>query len=329
MQAEVKELDNQIIQNKEVLTSLEEDLEKLKKEYADAITSSYKSQRLKDKVSMIFSAKNINEALRRMNYLRKYTSYRQKQAFYIKETQASIQAKIEEIEQHKKEKSLLLKDEIGQKENLSKEKKEKDQLVADLKSKEKSLASEIKNKQRQARKLNKQIEEIIRKEIEAARKKREGNTISTTAYKDTPEYKNLSSSFVTNKGKLPWPVEKGFISRHFGEYNHPDLKNVKFENNGIDIKTEKNASVRAIFKGKVISVINNPLYKNAVIINHGAYFSVYSKLKTVNVRINDEVDTKEIIGVAYTDGETNNTEVHLEIWKGTVKSNPINWIFRK
>ncbi len=326
--AELKALQTQISDNKEIVKSLEADMVKLKSDYATVIRNSYKSQRLKDKLALVLSSKNFNEALRRLNYLRKYGAYRNKQAIHIEATRTSIERKIEEIERQRREKEILLNDQVVQKQVLDKEKRIKDLMVAELKTKEKTLSDDIRKKQKQAKKINKQIEEIIRRELEEARKKK-SNANSTVAYKETPEYKNLSNSFNANKGKLPWPVEKGFVSKRFGQYNHPDLKNVKFENNGIDIRTEKSAPVRAVFKGKVISVFHNPVYKNAIIINHGEFFSVYTMLKSVLVKPNDEIDTKQLIGVAYDNTETGNTEVHLEIWKGAVKLNPAEWIYSK
>ena len=144
----------------------------------------------------------------------------------------------------------------------------------------------------------------------------------------TPEYDLLTTSFASNRGKLPWPVEKGFISKGFGRYNHPDLDNVSFENNGVDIRTDANTNVRCVFEGKVVGILNNPTFKNAVIVSHGDYFTVYSKLASVNVSKGQKVSTKQVIGMAYTD-EQSITEVHLEVWKGAAKLNPADWIYRK
>jgi murein DD-endopeptidase MepM/ murein hydrolase activator NlpD len=124
-------------------------------------------------------------------------------------------------------------------------------------------------------------------------------------------------------------VEKGFIIKGFGSYTHPDLKDVKFENNGIDIKTEQGATVRCIYEGKVVGVISNPLFKNAVIVSHGDYYTVYSKLDQVFVSKGDKISLKQSIGKAFTDTDTQSTEVHLEVWKGEVKLNPTDWILRK
>ncbi|HUM53341.1 MAG TPA: M23 family metallopeptidase, partial [Chitinophagales bacterium] len=142
------------------------------------------------------------------------------------------------------------------------------------------------------------------------------------------EYDQLTTNFYGNKGKLPWPVGSGFISKGFGRYNHPELNNVSIENNGIDIRTDENSSVRCVFEGKVVGVLNNPTFKNAVIISHGDYFTVYSKLASVNVTKGQKISTKQVIGTAFTD-EDNITEVHLEVWKGSSKLNPADWIFKK
>ncbi|HMU97896.1 MAG TPA: peptidoglycan DD-metalloendopeptidase family protein [Chitinophagales bacterium] len=144
----------------------------------------------------------------------------------------------------------------------------------------------------------------------------------------TPEYEKLTSSFYGNKGKLPWPVEKGFITKYFGKYNHPDLPGVLIENNGIDIKTDPSSGVRCIFEGTVVGIIDNPVFQNAVIISHGEYFTVYSKLGNVNVSKGQKVNTKQLIGTVYSDID-NVTEVHFEVWKGSEKLNPTTWIYSK
>lgn len=331
-QAEVTTLDRQIQKNKQMISALEEDLRKLREQYSEAVVLTYKNQRIKQKAMLILSSENFNEAFRRLNYLRKYASYRKLQADNIKAVQNSIREKNQEIEKNKQEKQQILNEQLNQKKRLDKERMAKDQIVTTLKRQERTLSDEIKKKQAEAAKLNKQIEAIIKKEIEAAAKAKkpsEPTKVPEKAVKDTPEYLALSSGFSQNKGKLPWPVEKGYISRSFGQYSHPELKNIKLENNGIDIKTEERAQVRTIFKGKVVNVISNPVYKNAVIINHGEYFTVYSKLESVSVSPNQEVDTKSIIGTAYTDPDTKATEVHLEVWKGSVKQNPAFWIYSK
>jgi murein DD-endopeptidase MepM/ murein hydrolase activator NlpD len=141
----------------------------------------------------------------------------------------------------------------------------------------------------------------------------------------TPEAIKLSTDFANNRGKLPWPVEQGFISSSYGRHAHPIWKDVIVNNSGIDIGSSKDAGVRAIFNGrvtKVLMIVN----KYAVIIQHGEYFTVYSNLKEVNVKTDDFVKTKQVIGKVMTDEDEGKSEVHFEVWKGSNKMNPESWI---
>lgn len=362
-----------INQNVDSLKQKEAQLSRLKQEYADAIVRIYKSQRFADKLLFLVNANSFSEALRRVNYLRKYATFRQQQATQIIEKKSDISGQIASIDAKKKTKEQLLSGQVKEKVQLSKTVTQKNVVVQSLKQKEKELQSNITKKQQEAAKLDAQIEAIIKKEIELARlaeekKQKEAaaklaaaeaakkkaaeeaikkakeagkapakedvetvnkKTVETPVkLGNTPEYDQLSSNFFGNKGKLPWPVEKGFISKGFGRYNHPELNNVSFENNGIDIRTDANSSVRCLFEGKVVGILNNPTFKNAVIISHGEYFTVYSKLASVNVSKGQKISTKQVIGSAYTD-EDNITEVHLEVWKGAAKLNPADWIYKK
>lgn len=361
-----------INQNVDSLKQKEKQLNTLKKEYADAIVRIYKNQRFADKLLFVVNANSFSEALRRVNYLRKYATFRQQQATQIIEKKTDISVQIATIDAKKKTKEQLLNGQVKEKVQLSKTVTQKNVVVQSLKQKEKELQTKITKKQTEAAKLDAQIEAIIKKEIELARiaeekkqkeaaakisaaeaakkkaaeeaikkAKEEGKEPSKTDIEtvnkkvetpvklgNTPEYDLLSSNFYGNKGKLPWPVEKGFISKGFGRYSHPELNNVSFENNGIDIRTDANSSVRCLFEGKVVGILNNPTFKNAVIISHGEYFTVYSKLASVNVSKGQKISTKQVIGAAYTD-EDNMTEVHLEVWKGAAKLNPADWIYKK
>ena len=361
-----------INQNVDSLKQKEQQLVQLKREYADAIIRTYKTQRFADKLLFLVNANSFSEALRRVNYLRKYATFRQQQATVIIEKKSDISGEIAEIDEKKKTKEQLLNGQVQEKKQLNKSVTQKNVVVQTLKKKEKELQINLSKKQAEAAKLNAQIEAIIRKEIELARleeekrqkeaaakttsaeaakkkaaeeaikkAKSEGKTVTKemeeaankkietpVKLNATPEYELLTSNFSGNKGKLPWPVEKGFISKGFGRYSHPELDNVSFENNGIDIRTDVSASVRCLFEGKVVGILNNPTFKNAIIISHGEYFTVYSKLASVNVSKGQKISTKQILGSAYTD-EDNITEVHLEVWKGSAKLNPADWIFKK
>lgn len=371
IESEVNSYTEKINENIEALRTEETHLDALKKEYADAVVRIYKSQRFNNKLLFILNANSFSEALRRLNYLRKYANFRQQQATQIVSKKSDISTMIASIDEKKKSKEELLNNKVKEKQTLDVTVKKKNVVVQSLKQKEKELQGNIAAKQKAAAKLDAQIEAIIKKEIELARlaeekkqkeaaakaakeaaekkkaaelaiqkakeqgkepskadletvKKQETTPVKLTT---TPEYDKLSSGFMNNKGKLPWPVEKGFVSKGFGPYTVAET-NIKMQNNGIDIRTDANSSVRCVFEGSVVGILNNPTFKNAVIVSHGTYFTVYSKLESVNVSKGQKVSTKQVIGSAYTD-EDNITEVHLEVWKGAAKLDPESWIYKK
>lgn len=329
-QNEVTVFSEQINQTSKVLSELEGNLNVLRDNYAKAIYGTYKSFRLADQLLFIASSASFSEAFRKINYLRRLGDYRKKQVDDIIHTQEEISRRLAEIEQKKNKKEGLLNAQKKQEILLTRNKTQKTKIVEQLKKKESELSKQLAKKKQEAEKLNAQIQTIIAKEIEAQRAKEAGTSGSTPSkpgFSATPEGAKLSASFALNKGKLPWPVEKGFVSRTFGPYSHPEL-NITMENNGIDIRTDAFSSVRAVFDGKVVGIVSNPVYKNAVIVSHGDYFTVYSKLETVNIRKGDEIKAKQVIGVVFTDNETRDSEVHFEVWKGSSKLNPSDWIAR-
>ena len=223
-------------------------------------------------------------------------------------------------------------------------KKEKEQLngqVAKLKKKEGSIQQDIKNKQQQAKKLQKAIDDIIAEEIrkaneEAERKRREeaaknkGKTTAPTPKEKgmalTPAEKTLSANFVNNKGKLPWPVERGVISSSYGKHTSVVSDKVTVTNNGIDIATTENAQARAVFDGEVSSVTKLTGANTVVILRHGEYFTVYSNLENVTVKRGDKVKTKQNLGTVHTNKTEGKTELHFELLKEQSRQNPANWL---
>ena len=247
-----------------------------------------------------------------------------------------------------------------EKKKLDDEKSKKDSALKKLSTQEKDLKKQIDKKKKDAVSLKNKIQAIIAEEIkkekqraaeEAAKKEAEAKkaaekantTTGTTTTPQTPvqtkekpaeqinlgltpEMQLISKNFSGNKGKLPWPVERGTITERFGTHPHPVLKDVMVENNGIDIATADGSLVRSIFDGEVVNVIFNPSFQKGVIIKHGEYYSVYTNLSDVTVKAGDKVTTKQKIGTAWEDPEEGKTEVHLEIWKGTVILDPALWI---
>lgn len=336
--SEIRVLDGQIGRTNSEIDQLKAELAQLKLEYAAMIRFAHRNQSAYNKLMFVFAAQNFNQAYKRLKYLQQFSEYRQKQARYIEDAQHRLEEKMIELEDNKKVKNTLLVDEQNEKVILGKEKSQQETIAKQLSAKEQTLKKQIAQKQAQAKKLDRMIEDIIRKEIEAARKKAEaeakakgtklpeGNKNSSTNLALTPEAQKLSNDFKNNKGRLPWPVEKGTIVEYFGTHEHPQLKGVMVSNNGVDIKTNPGASVRAVFSGKVSGVIQIVGGLYAVLVNHGEFTSVYANLSSVSVKMGQEIKTKQSLGVVTTEDELSSME--LQIWKGTNKLNPVDWLAR-
>ena len=230
---------------------------------------------------------------------------------------------LSDLNNQKAEKKQLLENENVQLSKLEMEQIGKDRLKAELFKKEKELKNSLRAKERESKNLNKKIKEII-----ANATKPKPSPSGKKTYELTPEESKLSASFAANRGKLPWPIERGVISETYGVHQHPVLRNVKTKNNGIDIATAKNSEARTVFGGEVVSVTSITEANKAVIIKHGEYFTVYTNLDEVFVKRGDMVSTKEIIGRVHTNLE-GKTELHFQVWKGKTLQNPAYWIIGK
>lgn len=330
---QIKLLNEKIAEKETVISSLKKDIEQLKKDYALMIQNAYSNKyKSSSYLSFLLNAESFNQAIQRLTYLQSYARTRSNQSKLIESTIADLNLKIETLKQDKASKQALLGEEETQKKQLVNEQDEKNSLISKLKSDESKLQQQAKDKNKAAQDLNNQIQKIIAEEIRLAKEKAakeaktKGGNVSTNSsgMALTPEEKLISTDFVNNRGKLPWPVSKGFIISKFGKQAHPTLHEVYTNNNGVDIKTEKDATVRALFNGTVINSFYLPATQNSVIVKHGEYFTVYSNLKTVNVKAGENIITKQEIGKVYT--EEGVSKVHLEIWKGTEKTNPELWL---
>ena len=323
LKEEISFTDASIERTNEVITSLNDDIDRLNQEYAAMLRVAYRMKISNSYLLFLFSADNVNDLFKRWQYLRQYDKYRKKQARLIAETKVTLEEKAKHLEKRKEEKQALLTSQEKQKQLLGKELKDKDQLLNTLKSDESRLASDLKKQQEAHQKLNDVIESFIRSEM-ADRRKSARSSDALEATKELPEIDltNLSNDFQGNKGRLPWPVRSGVITRHFGTQPHPTIKSVEIENNGIDIRSEMQARVYSIFHGKVVGTQFVPGYQNMVIIQHGHYYTVYSNLEEVNVKRGDQVRSRQFIGRL----NNENPEVHFEVWREKQRLNPVNWV---
>jgi septal ring factor EnvC (AmiA/AmiB activator) len=331
IRSQVAETDRNIRQRQTRIKSLENEIAAIKRSYSRMIYSSYVHHTQRSNLLFVFSSESINEAVRRVDYVKAYQAFKREQANRISKSREELLAGVKLLEDARKQKADLLAAEVRNRNELKSDRDQVTKQVNDFQKQESKYAAEVKAKEKAKSKLNNQIEALIAEAIKRKEKAAKASTTSsgkaTTAMAATKEATELSTQFAANKGKLPWPVEKGYITAHFGQRYLPELK-MHVENNGIDIATDKGATVRAIFNGEVTNTFFSPVFKYGVLVSHGNYFTVYTGLDRVVVKENDKVSTKQQIGVAHTKEETNVTEIHLEVWQSTTKLNPALWIYR-
>lgn len=324
---ESRELERKIKSNENEIEDLESELTSLKEEYAHLIRQAYINRDSYDQLMFIFASQSFNQAYKRMKFIQQYTQYRQKQGELIKVKSVELAELNTSLLAKSQEKKVLAGEVAVEKGELQSDLREQNVAMNNLKQDEKGLKKQLKEQENQKQKLNKAIDRIIAEEIRKSKKKNDGS------FTLTPEAKELSDNFSKNKGKLPWPVEKGVVTGAFGIQNHAFLPGIKVENNGIDIATESGSEVRSVFGGTVSAVLDFQNMGKAVIINHGAYRTVYSNLDNVIVNKGQTVDIKQILGTVMTNKQSGKTESHFEILyinsKGEfVKQNPALWIAR-
>ncbi len=339
-------LQSEIQEKQKEVQQLQDEVAQLKKQYKQVLVNSYQRKNETNSLLFILSADDFSQMYRRYQYIKTYGNYRKEQVREIKEKETIVQENIVALEKDKKEKEKLLEEQKREKTKVALEKKEQQQLLVKLESKKKEIVAQIKKKEERARKVQVQIEAIIKEEIRIAREKaerearlarekaerearlarekakKEGKKVppkpktpaKVTSMPLTKEAKALASSFVANKGKLPWPVANGRITQGYGRQKYPGL-NVYVNNNGIDIGTNNGASARAVFKGKVSAIISIPGGNKAVLVQHGNYFSVYNNLGEIYVSKGQTVKTKQSLGKVYTDSKTGETTLNFQIWK--------------
>lgn len=336
---ELVDIDGQIGGIERQKQHLEVELDTLKSQYARMLRYAYKNQSSYSRLMFLFASADFNQAYKRMRYLQEYSDYRKHQRDVIDNMQDSLVRLKQQLQGKRVDKTHLLTAKEQERLNLTQEKEEQVQVVSNLSQREKELKNKLKEKQKEEARLSRAIEDIIRKEIAAAKaaadrkaaasgRKKPTATTTAEALTATPEALKLSTAFEDNRGKLPWPVEQGFISSSYGRHPHPVWKNVETNNNGVDIASGKGSTARAVFEGTVSNVLVLPGYY-AVLMQHGEFFTLYSNLESVNVKAGDKVAVKQAIGSIKTDDDDGKTEVHLEIWKGSNRMDPETWLSKR
>jgi murein hydrolase activator len=327
--SQINLLDKEIRENNESIKGLQNDLAKLKAEYARMIYYAYKNQDGYNRLVFIFASRDFEQAYMRLKYLQQYSDYRHRQAEKITHTKKSLNEKVQDLEAKKSDKRVLLTGEVAEKQNLASEKGEKEQVFSQLQSQESKLKKDLEKKKKDANNLQQAIQRAIEKELEKAQKEAvTKNKPKPQKIILTPETQQLSNSFASNKAKLPWPVAKGIITEHFGVHPHPLMPDIEINNNGVDITTNTGSIARSVFDGEVKAVGNMPGAGEFVLVRHGEFLTIYANLKDVYVKTGDKVTTKQNLGSILHDEEENKTVLQFQIWKGQTKLNPESWIYK-
>ena len=330
LNGEMRLLETEIRDTESRIKSLEKELKGLKEEYSGMVYTSSKLNQGMTMTAFVFSSQTFKQFYMRLKYLKQYSDARKKQVEQIENVAEELVGQRRNLEGKKKEMQTVLQQENQQRQQLDKAKKDQQSVVNNLNQQEQELKKQIAAAKKQQENLNRMLREIIaedRRKAEAAAKSAGAKSTkpSGSSIPMTPEAAALSSSFAGNRGKLPWPVESGFVSRPFGTHPHPTLKGITEDNDGIDIQTAPNSNVRAVFDGEVIKIGTIPGYGGTIVIKHGEYYTMYSKLKVISVKSGEKIKAKQVLGQVYTNRE-GVAEVHFETWKGLEPMNPSIWL---
>jgi septal ring factor EnvC (AmiA/AmiB activator) len=313
IQGEINALNGEMGTLRQKRFTLQKELEACKEDYARLVRETHYADMQQSPLLFLLSAENFQQLIRRVQYMQQFAAYRKEQVKKIESLQSDIDIQNTLLEERKQNRSTALQSQKREQDKLTRDERKQKDMLQSLKKKEKNLIAKQQEQQKKVDALNKQIEELIAKQVR-----------TTTTL--TKEQQLIAGGFEANQGRLPWPVEKGFISGYFGKHQHPVHEHVTINNKGIYLQTVVGANARAIYEGEVSSCAQiNGNY--AVIVQHGNYRTVYSPLKKIYVKQGDKVKAKQTIGEIVTDtSEDNKTELYFQIYKDRSIINPGLWL---
>lgn len=321
--SQVNNLSNIISNQNERIADLEVDLKKLKDEYSKIVYSSYKKRSSEMKLMFLFASDNINQAFRRFQYFKQYSKYRKEQANKIVSLQEEISNNIDSLDKRKIEKQNVVKENQSVRQTLNQDRIQQNNLYNNLLKDQKNYAVEIQEKEKQARLIDNEIQKLIRLAIAES-----NNNNNSSNFALTPEGRLISSNFQSNKGRLPWPVREGVITRRFGTQPHPVVRTTTINSNGISIATSANSIAYSVFEGEVLSVYGFSGGNPGVLIRHGKYISNYQNLSSIFVKKGDKVMANDEIGIVFTNESTGKTVLKFNIFNELKPENPTIWLAR-
>ena len=333
--ADIRATDREIKSIGEQLVTLQAELERRRGYYAHALRLMAKKNTFENRLMFLLSADSFNQMVRRMRYLREYSTFQQKQGEELMVKQQELADKRVELENTRKAKQALLTKRVSEKKELDARKAEQQRLVGSLKKKQKEIRDRIARQQKERNRLNEEINRIIEAEIEAhnaeqqkgeSEAQQSGN--SMPAYRQNAADKKLTGSFESNKGKLPVPITGPYlVTSHYGVNYVEGLKNVKYNNNGVDIRGQQNCQARSVFDGTVSFIFEHPQIQGSyiVMVRHGQYISAYFNLTALKVKKGDKVKINQPLGLIRADASGNYT-MQFQLRKDTQSLNPEQWI---
>ncbi len=334
---EIRSVNYELSQKQKFLDSLTKEHDSQKLKLKKTIVKAYKTRKSGREIAFVFSSKSIAQAMRRWKYIRKISGYRRHQISTIVAQAQSLGKTINQLESVKQEKSVLMGENEKESKELEVDKQSKQLLVKELSGREEELRDRIRDNEKAIARLNNEISRLIAREIEAERK-RKARAVSSAAKSRSgktgngekentlsPQARAIGGAFSKNRGNLPWPVERGFISQSFGVHEHPDLEGITTVNNGVDITSPRGALASAVFEGTVSAILNIPGQGQAVLLNHGDFFTVYSHLSVVLVEKGQVIRMNQHIGKVMTD-EDGKAVLQFQVWHGQEKQNPQSWL---
>ncbi|WP_299547942.1 peptidoglycan DD-metalloendopeptidase family protein [Seonamhaeicola sp.] len=318
-------LNREINSNQKKITDLRNELKQLKEDYAAMVVKSYKSKNQHSRIMFLLSSTDFKQAYKRLQYIKQYSNHQRQQGETIKAKTLELQELNKGLLKQQEEKKKLIAENRVTQRSLEAERKQHESLMASIRKNLSKYTSQIKQKQREAARIDREIDRIIKAAI-AESNKNVGKPASSTTFALTPAEKVLASNFVANKGRLPWPVERGRVSLRYGRQPSQIDRTLTINSSGVRISTNKGAKAFAVFNGEVSGIVKMRNLPPMVMIRHGNYITIYKNLSKIYVKKGDKVTTRQAIGEVFTNSSNGETVLGFVISKGVNKENPANWI---
>ena len=331
IESETKLLSRKINANESKLKKLNTNLASLKEDYAEMIYKSYKSKSQQSRLMFLLSSQNFYQAYKRMEYMKQYTKFRKKQGESIVMQTKVIESVIDSLNIQKIEKDTLLVFEKNQKTEIENDKKNQENLISTIKKRENKYKRDLRNKIKEDKLIAARIDKLIKEEIARANRKikNKPKTVKRNEFILSPEAKVLAANFESNKGKLPWPIEQGLITRRFGVQPHPTFPGITINSTGLHFVTAKESDAEAIFDGEVLNILVGSGGIKNVMVRHGNYISSYNNIESSYVKKGDKIKTGQKIGKIFTDKVSGKTKLVFSLFKNTKRLNPSSWILKR